>query len=75
MCGLMSFIKFVRFQPLFLQIFLPSLSHDSHYVYVDILDDVPQVLGSVFFSPQIGRSQLTYLEVCQLLLLLSQISS
>lgn len=75
MCGLISFIKFVRLQPLFLQIFLLALSYDSHYVYVGIPDDVPQVLGSIFFSPQIGRSQLTYLKVCQLFLLLSQISS
>ena len=48
MCGLISFTKFVRFQSLFLQIFLLSLSYDSHYVYVGIPDDVPQVLDSHF---------------------------
>lgn len=50
MCGLISFTKFARVQPLFLQIFLLSLSYDSHYVYVGIPDDVPTGLRLPFSS-------------------------
>ena len=50
MSGLISFTKFARVQPLFLQIFLLSLSYDSHYVYVGIPDDVPTGLRLPFSS-------------------------